>query len=229
MALDVADDEVEQTVAVPIRDRDGRGAAGHEHLFLAGVAVSLAVKFDVMAFFIFLEFGVAGDGDAIGRLADIAADVDDVAVLVAELFRRAVRTVGLTAEDEDFAGPGAGDDVLDAVAVEVRKLRTEADASARGHAALFLALLEFHSGRVFRLRVRADVLVKPEDAFAELADEQIVLAVAVKVDDQGRRVADVGVDRLSRGFQSDRRSKLVGGLGRRLLFVFLGRGLGFIC
>jgi len=197
-------------------------------LFLGGVAVSLAVKFDVMAVFVFLEFGVACDGDAIGRLTDIAADVDDVAVLVAKLFRRPVRAVGLTAEDEDFAGPGAGDDVLDAVAVEVRKLRTEADASARGHAALFLALLELHAGRVFRLGVRADVLIRPEDALAELAHEKVVFAVAVKIDDQGRRVADVGIDRLSRGFQSDRRSELVGGLGRRLLVVFLGRGLGFI-
>jgi hypothetical protein len=182
-----------------------------------------------MAFFIFLEFGVAGDSDAVGRFANAAADVDDVAVLVAELFGRTVPAVGLAAEDEDLAGPGAGDDVLDAVAIEVRKLRTEADASARGHAALFRALLELHPGRVFRLGVRADVLVKPENAFAELANEQIVLTVAVKVDDQGRRVAAVGVDRLSRGFQSDRRSELVGGFGRRLLFVFLGRDLGLIC
>jgi len=198
-------------------------------LFLRRVAVSLAVEFDVMAFFIFLEFGVAGDGDAIGRFANVAADVDDVAVLVAELFRRAVGAIGLTAEDEDFAGPGAGNDVLDAVAVEVRKLRTEADASARGHTALFLALLELHAGRVLRLRVRADVLVKPEDALAELADEQIVLAVAVKVDDQGRRVADVGIDRLPRGFQANRRCELVGEFRRRLLVVSLGRRLGLIC
>jgi len=182
-----------------------------------------------MAFFVFLEFGVAGNGDAIGRFADVAADVDDVAVLVAELFGRAVGTVGLAAKDEDLTGPGAGDDVLDAVAVEVRKLRTEADASARGHAALLRALLEFHPGRVLRLGVRADVLVKPEDALTKLADEQVVLAVAVKVDDQRGRVADIGVDRLSRGFQANRRSELVGGLGRRLLVVFLGRRLGLIC
>jgi hypothetical protein len=197
-------------------------------LFLRRVAVSLAVEFDVMAFFIFLEFGVAGDRDAIGRLADIAADVDDVAVLVAKFFRRPVPAVGLAAKDENFAGPRAGDDVFDAVAVEVRKLRTEADASARGHAAIFRALFELHAGRVFRLGVRADVLVKPENAFAELADEQVVLAIAVKVDDQGRRVAHVRVDRLSRRFQANGRGELVGDFGRRLLFVFLGRDLGLI-
>jgi hypothetical protein len=90
-----------------------------------------------MAFLVFFEFGVAGDGDAVGRFTNAATRVDDVAVLVPELFGRAVSAVLLAAEDEDFAGPGAGDDVLDAVAVEVRKLRTEADASARGHAALF--------------------------------------------------------------------------------------------
>src|SRR5262245_34758419 len=160
-----------------------------------------------MAFFIFLEFGIAGDGDAVGRFTNVAAHVDDVAVLIAKLFGRAVSAVLLPAEDEDLAGPGAGDDVLDAVAVEIRELRTEADASARGHAALLLALLELDARRVFRFRVRADVLVDPEDSFTELADEQIVFAVAVKVNDQGGRMADIGVDRLPGGFQANRRQK----------------------
>src|SRR5262249_14500550 len=112
--------------------------------------VSLAVVFNVVAVLIFLELGIAGDGDAARAFADAAAYVEDVAVLVAELLRQAIRAIGPAAEQEDLAGPGTANYVLDAVAVQVHKLRTEADASARGHP----AALEFHAGLVSGLRLR---------------------------------------------------------------------------
>src|SRR5262249_7569193 len=137
---------------------------------------------------VFLELGVAGDRDTVGGFIDSPADVDDVAVFVLQLFGRGEATVGQAPEQEDFAGPGTGDDVLDAIAVESHKLRTKADASARWDAALLLARLELHSGRVSGLSVRADVLVEPQNALAELADEQILLAVAIEIDNERCRV-----------------------------------------
>jgi len=65
------------------------------------------------------------------------------------------------AEEEDFAGPRARDDVHIAVAVEVHQLGTEADASARRHDAVLFAVFEFDPGRQFRLIVRANIAIYP--------------------------------------------------------------------
>src|SRR5262249_28570236 len=117
--------------------------------------------YDVMALLVFLELGVARDGDAVGGFMHAPADVEDVVVLVLQLFRRTVFPIPLAAENEDFARPRTGDDVLDPVAVQGHELCTETDASARGPPAVGFALLEFHPGRVRGLGVRADVLVEP--------------------------------------------------------------------
>src|SRR5262249_8766197 len=121
------------------------------------------------------------------------------------------------AEKEDLSRPGAGDDVGVAVAVQVHQLGTEADTSARRHAAVGLALLELHPGGQLGGGVGALVAVDPQYAVAELADEQVLDAVAFEVGNEGRGVADGGVDGFAGRFQSDRRQQF-----RRL--VRRGRG-----
>ena len=125
---------------------------------LAGGALdALAlVDDDRPALVVLLEVGVAGDQDhAVGCLADAAADVDGLAVLVLELDRGGEGAFGAAPEEEDLAGPGAGDEVEVAVAVEVHQLGTEADASARGDAAVLAAVLELDA----RGELRAAALV----------------------------------------------------------------------
>ena len=78
-------------------------------------------------------------------LADAAADVDDLAVLVLQHRRGREGPARPAAEEEDLARPGAGEEVDVAVAVEVHQLWTEADASARRDAAVLRAVLELHA------------------------------------------------------------------------------------
>jgi hypothetical protein len=61
-----------------------------------------------------------------------------------------------------------------AVAVEVHQLWTEADASAGRHATIGGAVLELDAGSIPGMGVGADVAVDPQDAVAELADEQVL-------------------------------------------------------
>src|SRR5262249_56176844 len=96
-----------------------------------------------------LEGGVAGDQDHVGLVPPAAADVDGLARLVLELHGGGEGAVGAALEEEDLAGPGAGDQVGVPVAVEVHQLWTEADASARRHAAVGGAVLELHARGVF--------------------------------------------------------------------------------
>jgi hypothetical protein len=87
MAADVADDEVEQAVAVPIRDRDGGSAASEGHQPLLRAPVNLTVIFHVIAILVLFEFAVAGDGDPVRGFANASPDIDEVAVSIANLFR----------------------------------------------------------------------------------------------------------------------------------------------
>src|SRR5262249_18041944 len=123
------------------------------------------------------------------------------------------------AEEVDFARPGARDDVLAAVAVEVHQLGTEADASGRGDAAVLFPGLELDAGGVARGGVAADVLVDPQDAVAELADEQVQLAVAVDVRQVRGGVADGRVNRLAVRFEPDRRPQFGRQTGGRLVLA----------
>src|SRR6185436_17094329 len=98
-------------------------------------------------------------------------------------------TVGLAPEDEQVAGPvGAAEDVVVAVAVQVHSLWTEPDASARGDLGDFAAGHEPGVVRESGRLVGADVLVDPELPLAELSDEQVALAVAVEIVEQGMGV-----------------------------------------
>src|SRR5207237_7105356 len=137
------------------------------------------------------ELGVAGDEDLeVDVLADAAANVDRLSGLVLDLDRGGEFALALALEEEDLAGPGAGDQVGDAVAVEVHQLGTEADASARGNAAVLSPVLELDSGGELRRGVRAGVLEDPEDPAAELADEQVAGTVPVDIADERGGVAD---------------------------------------
>src|SRR5207253_10666034 len=140
-------------------------------------------------------------------IATAAADVDRLARFVFELDRGVEVAFALALEEEDFAGPGAGEEVGDAVAVEVHQLGTEADASARGDAAVRFAIFELDPGGELRLGRGADVAIDPENAFAELADQQVLFAVAEEIADERGGVADGGVDRLARGLDADGRQQ----------------------
>src|SRR5262245_22213801 len=153
-----------------------------------------------MAFFGLLEFGVAGDENAaFGFLADAAGDVDLNAIAVLDLFRGREFAAGAAAEEEQLTGPGAGKDIFVSVAVEVHQLWTEPDTSASGDAAVVGPVFEFDTSGEADLFGGAFVAIDPEDAVAELADEQIRHAVEVEIADEGGGVADVGVDRLACG------------------------------
>src|SRR5262249_37235336 len=204
-ASNLADDEVEQAVAVPVHGKDGGGTAREENLLFGSRLVLFAVVFDDILAAFFDEFAVACNEDLAGGLADAAADVERQAVLALDLHGGQELAGGGSAEEEDFAGPGAGDDVLVAVAVEVHQLGTKADASARGDAAVRFAGLELDAGSIAGSTVGADILVDPQDAFAELADEEIELAVAVDVGQKRSGVADGGVDRFAVGLEANRR------------------------
>src|SRR5262249_4077677 len=143
-ATDVADEQVDQAVAVPIdRVHRRRGASDRDRLVRRARDAFAVVGANVpsaLVLFVLPVDGAADDEYAAPRLLlDAAADVDDVAVLVLEHLGRRELALGLALEKEDLPGPGAGDEIGDAVAVEVHQLGTEADASARRHAAVFVA------------------------------------------------------------------------------------------
>ncbi len=62
-------------------------------------------------------------------------------------------------EQENLAGPGAGDDIRIAVVINVHNMRTEPDTSAARDATVLFAFLEFHTGGQLRLRIRALIAI----------------------------------------------------------------------
>src|SRR5262249_34852012 len=101
----------------------------------------------------------------------------------------------------------------------VHQLWSEADASARGDLAEGAPGLEPVEAVEARLRRRALVGVDAQLAVAELADEQLGLALALEVGDARGGVADVDVDRLAGRQKLAGRGQPAGG-GRA------GRGAG---
>src|SRR5262249_27675830 len=83
---------------------------------------------------------------------------------------------------------GAGDEVEDAVAIEVHELGTRADASVDPNLGIDAAGLKIDGFRVPRLAVGADVPIEPEQT-AEVSHDQVVDAVAVDVSDPRPRMA----------------------------------------
>jgi hypothetical protein len=81
-----------------------------------------------------------------------------------------------------------------AVAVKVHQLGTKADASARGDAAVLVAILELDAGAESGPGNGTLVAIDPEQAFLELANEQVGHAVAVEVADERSGVAHLGVN-----------------------------------
>ncbi len=118
-----------------------------------------------------------------------------------------------TAEQEQFARPGARDQVDEAVAVNVHQLWTEPDASPRGDAALRPAVLEFLARCEPRVSGRPLVAIDPEDSLSELTDKKVHDAIAVEVAHEGRGVADVSIDHLAGCLQPDRRIRAMVDLG----------------
>src|SRR5262249_48620328 len=106
------------------------------------------------------------------------AELDGLAVSVLDHLPGRVLALALAAEQVQFARPGAGNHVADAVAVEVHELWSEADASARGHPAGGRPILEPGEGVEARVRFGAGVAVDAELALPELADEEVQGAVA---------------------------------------------------
>src|SRR5262249_9802868 len=111
-----------------------------------------------------------------------------------------------------LARPGAGEHVGMAVAVQVHKLWSEADASARGDLALSAPGLEPRETVEARFALAAAcVAVQAQLALAELADEQMPHAVAGEVGDEGGGMPDVHVDRLATCLEFHRRRQAAGG------------------
>ena len=84
----------------------------------------------------------------------------------------------------------AGDEVEDAVGVEVHELWTGTDASVDGHLGLDPARLQVHRRGVPRLAVGPHVPVEPEEA-AEVAHDEVAAAVAIDILDPGAGMAPV--------------------------------------
>src|SRR5262249_53901661 len=136
LAFDVADDQVDPAVAIPVRQGDRARPAG-ENRKPARESQPSALR--VLA------------------LAEAAEEVD---------LARGIRP---------------RHDVRDPVAVEVRELRTESDASPRRDARFLLARLEPSEAVELRLLRGPDVLVDAQLALAELTDEEVGDPVAVEV------------------------------------------------
>src|SRR5262249_17835845 len=117
------------------------------------------------------------------------ADVEHFALAVLEFFASGKAAIGQPTEEVDFAGPGAGEDVHAAIAVEVHQLWSEADASAHGHPTDLAARLEPGVAGERRLIASAGVLVDAQPAFVVLTDQQGGHTGAVDVADEGGRVA----------------------------------------
>src|SRR5262249_7497096 len=147
------------------------------------------------------------------------ADVDLLAVGVGQLDRRREGGAGFAVEEIDLARPGAGDHVTASVAVEVRQLRSEADASALGDAAGLAAGCEPGPFPEPGGTLLALVEVDAQPALVVLTDEQVRQPVAVEVaDERGGVAASADVDGPAAGGDLDR-----GGQFRPLL---LQRGGG---
>src|SRR5262249_31387015 len=131
---------------------------------------------------------------------------------VLEPGRRGVLALAESLEEVQLAWPGAGEDVTDAVAVEVHKLWSEADASAAGDFAGVVAGLEPLEFLELRLPGGARVAVDAELARAELAGEQLGFPLAEQVGKAGGSVADIDINRLVRRQHRHRRSQLWPGL-----------------
>ena len=122
----------------------------------------------------------------------VRAPEDRLAALVLDRLAGGELALALAAEEVQLAGiVGAGDQVEDAVAVEVHELRTGADASVDGDFGVHAAGLEVDRLGVARLLVRALVAVEAEQA-AEVADDQVPDAVAIDVLDPRAGMAPGG-------------------------------------
>jgi hypothetical protein len=66
-------------------------------------------------------------------------------------------------------------------------------------------VFELHPSRQLWVRGGAHVAIDPEDAIAELSDQQIADRIAIKIADERSSVANCGVDRLAGRLDPDRR------------------------
>src|SRR4030042_1298669 len=115
-----------------------------------------------------------------------------------------------TSEQENLAGPGAGDDISMSVVINVHNIRPESDTSAARDTPVFFAFLEFPPGGQLRLRIRALVAVYPQQSVFELAYKQIFEAVAVEITYKRCSVAYFRrVDRLASRFKPDWRLQFI--------------------
>jgi hypothetical protein len=112
-------------------------------------------------------------------------------------------------EQEDLARPGAGDDIRKPITVKVRNMRAKSDASATRDDAVLAARLELRSRSQLRLSVRARIVKDPEGSTSELADEQVLHAVAIEIGDARSGVAGIRVDWLAVGFDANGRLQSV--------------------
>src|SRR5262249_53766300 len=128
-----------------------------------------------------VEFAVAVPVE--GEHARPVGRVHRLAVGVRE--RHAAREpLAVAPEQRDLPRPRAREDARLAVAAEVHQLWTEADISPRLDGAERVAGLEPFEVTELRVLRRADVPVDAQLAAAELAEEQVGLAVAVEVADE---------------------------------------------
>src|SRR5207253_7718106 len=100
----------------------------------------------------------------------------------------------ISLEEVQIAREAAGEDVADAVAVEVHKLWREADASARRQAHHLAACLTPFEAVELGRAAAADVGIKAQLALAELAHEQDHIPVALQVRHKRGGVSHVHVD-----------------------------------
>jgi len=105
--------------------------------------------------------------------------------------------VGSSLEQEYLTGPGTGQEVEVSIAVEDHDTWTETDASAIRHAAVLLTLLELHTCRQPRLGIGTLIAIDPQDTILELAHEQVLNPVSVKVAHKRGGMANLCIDRFA--------------------------------
>src|SRR5262249_41409938 len=143
-AVAAADHQVEQSIIIPVSDDrlrvtvrgfDGL-AAGLQFLGRAvnrsGVAAAVGDEEDIAFNVADEQVELAGAAPIYGEDGGSTAEVDILAVAL-QFHRTRELAFAPAFEEVKLARPAAGQDVADAVAVQVHKLWSEADASARGH------------------------------------------------------------------------------------------------
>ena len=209
-------EKIQLAIPVPVHD-EGRGVpllranVCATRLELHRITVNRIAALALIGDDVDLTFDVADEEITITIVVPVRreddrgrTDFDRLAVPVLENHGLLEGFILLSMENIELSGPGAGDHVTMSVTIEVHDLWTETDASASWDAADVPTCLEprkrIKAGRF----IRSNIPENTDFARTKLSDEQVLPAIPIHIDDEGRSVANVNIDCLLPNFNLDR-------------------------